>query len=320
MKRIRSQSALMLSILFLASARADKTPSSPPLSTEQDSPQAMARELGIKLPRRPWHLVNLWWTFDKPTTNFKRLDVDVTIDRDIPETYNLYIAPVGLGKLNGISFYGGIQSNINGWNSKQSRRRVHPGRGAIFSRWSSEEKKPIGLDHVRMQPGGLCESAGYEGEFCSVRRPYKWAAGQYTWSIVKAETIEHRGVPHTWFACEVTDKATGKVTRIGSLLFEGKTFTFWNRNSAFVEVYATSRIPASGIPVCHVTFAMPRINGELPGLKKAAVAYPRKSGPAAPPCARTFEDGSSIRVEVGAIQKDSEMDPGRELKLRLPEP
>ena len=59
--------------------------------------------------------------------------MDVTIDRDIPESYNLYISPVGIAKINGLQFYGGLQTNVNGWASKKSRTRVHPGRGAVFS-------------------------------------------------------------------------------------------------------------------------------------------------------------------------------------------
>ena len=45
--------------------------------------------------------------------------MDVTIDRDIPESYNLYISPVGIAKINGLQFYGGLQTNVNGWASKK---------------------------------------------------------------------------------------------------------------------------------------------------------------------------------------------------------
>ena len=129
-----------------------------PLSHQQPSAQEMAAKLGIGLPRLPWHLTDIWWRFENPTANFESLEVDVTIDRDIPESYNLYISPVGIAKINGLQFYGGLQTNVNGWSSKKSRTRVHPGRGAIFSRWSHDLKQPIGLSHVRTVKGGLCES------------------------------------------------------------------------------------------------------------------------------------------------------------------
>src|ERR1041384_1323240 len=118
-------------------------------SCVQPSPQEMAKAVGVTLPKLPWHVVNIWWDFAKPTEHFESLAVDVSIDRDVPATYNLYISPCGLGKMNGQQFYGGLQSNINGWANATNHTRVHPGKGAIFSRWSSDKKTPIGLEHVR---------------------------------------------------------------------------------------------------------------------------------------------------------------------------
>ena len=268
------------------------------LSPEQPSPQEMAKALGIKLPRSPWHLADIWWTFDRVTNGFESLSVDVTIDRNIPDTYNLYIAPVGIAKINGLQFYGGLQSNINGWASKKSRTRVHPGKGAIFSRWSHDLKQPIGLNHVRTVVGGLCESAGYEGQFCSIRRPYEWTAGTYTYSIIKGDLESIEGEPHTWFHCTVRSHKDGANTYMGSLRFEGDQFTFWDRSAAFVEVYSTSKIPRSGIPKVKVTFGYPRINGVERKLKSAhAYSNAQKS----PQCASVSVSGRSVVVDVGAM-------------------
>ncbi|MBT5691527.1 MAG: hypothetical protein HOI65_10490, partial [Opitutae bacterium] len=229
---------------------------------------------------------------------FESLSVDVTIDRNIPDTYNLYIAPVGIAKINGLQFYGGLQSNINGWASKKSRTRVHPGKGAIFSRWSHDLKQPIGLNHVRTVVGGLCESAGYEGQFCSIRRPYEWTAGTYTYSIIKGDLESIEGEPHTWFHCTVRSHKDGANTYMGSLRFEGDQFTFWDRSAAFVEVYSTSKIPRSGIPKVKVTFGYPRINGVERKLKSAhAYSNAQKS----PQCASVSVSGRSVVVDVGAM-------------------
>lgn len=279
-------------LLVLAQIQAEN------LSPVQDTPQEMAKTLGIKLPRSPWHLADIWWRFEKPTPDFESLEVDVTIDRDIPDTYNLYVSPVGIAKMNGLQFYGGLQTNVNGWASKESRTRVHPGRGAIFSRWSHDLKQPIGLAHVRTARGGLCESAGYEGQFCSVRRTYPWTVGSYTYSILKGDLEFLESQPHTWFHCLVRSHATGTTTYVGSLRFEGAEFTFWDRNAAFVEVYATSKIPRSGIPKVHVTFGYPRINGSAPSLKSAYAYY---NSDKSPQCAKTRVEGRSIVVEVGPM-------------------
>ena len=285
------------------------------LSPEQPSPKEMAKKLGIQLPRSPWHLVDIWWNFDKPTPDFKSLEVDVTIDRDIPDTYNLYVAPVGIAKINGLQFYGGLQTNVNGWASKKSRIRVHPGKGAIFSRWSHDLKQPIGLNHVRTVAGGLCESAGYEGQFCSIRRPYEWTAGTYTYSIIKGELEIIKGKPHTWFRCMVRSHKDGASTYMGSLRFEGAKFTFWERNAAFVEIYATSKIPRSGIPKVKVTFGYPRVNGVEPGLKSVYAYYnPQRS----PQCAKTNGVARSIVVEVGSMFVRKGRGIRQSLKLEAP--
>lgn len=276
------------------------TSSGEELSPKQPSPKEMADAVGVELPRSPWHLADIWWVFAKPTEKFESLAMDVTIDRDIPDSYNLYVAPVGIAEINGLRFYGGLQSNINGWVSKESRERVHPGKGGIFSRWSSDQKTPIGLGHVRMQKDGLCESAGYEGEFCSVRRPYAWSKGTYTYSIVKGEQETIEGKVHTWFDCKIRSHQTKETTEIGSLRFEGSEFSFWARHAAFVEVYSTSKIRQSRIPKVVVTFGYPRLNGERPALVKCSANYNVKGSPQ---CAKASADKSSVVIEVGPIFK-----------------
>jgi hypothetical protein len=285
----------------------------------QQTPKEMADALGVKLPKSPWHVANIWWKFEKPVEHFTSLEMDVSIDRDVPETYNLYVSPCGNSQINGMQFYGGLQSNINGWPDKESRKRVHPGRGAIFSRWSSDKKTPIGLDHVRTAGDDcLVESAGYEGEFASVRRPVAWKKGTYTWSITKGDTIERKEKPATWFVCRVKDHETGKTVEVGSLLFEGNDFTMSGWHSAFVEVYSTAKIPNSNIPKVNVAFGWPRVNGEKVKLKKAFANHPdpAKGVPGAPDCATTRADGDKCVVEVGPIFRRDEKKRRHDLDIK----
>ncbi|EEF57481.1 hypothetical protein [Pedosphaera parvula] len=268
------------------------------LSVVQEAPEQMAGKLGVKLPSLPWHVADVWWKFEKPIEHFESLSMEVTIDRDVPTNFNLYISPVGIAKINGMDFYGGFQTGINGWVSRTNQERVFVGKGAIFSRWSHDKKKPIGLDFVRMPADGLCESAGYEGEFCSVRRPVAWTKGSYTYSVVKGDTEVIKGEAQTWFHCLVRSHATEEVTWIGSLRFEGTDFQFWNQHAAFVEVYSTKILPHPGIPKVNVTFGYPRLNGTKPKLVKASANYNVKSSPA---CARAKGAGDCVVVEVGEI-------------------
>ena len=268
------------------------------VATEVTSAESKADSL----PPLPWHLADVWWTFEETTPNFESLEVGITIDRDVPDTVNLYIAPCGIAKINGLDFYGGLQSNINGWANATNQTRVHPGKGAIFSRWSSDKKTPVGLDNVRVAGTNcLVESAGYEGEFASVRRPFLWTKGSYIYQIIKNQTEVVDGKTNTWFTCRVKD-AVGQTHEIGSLRFEGSDFTFWARHAAFVEVYSTAKIPHSEIPEVKVTFGYPRINGQFPKLKSASVVHPgpgERSG--SPDCARAVVEGSSVVVTVGPI-------------------
>ena len=285
------------------------------LSTEQLSPEEMAKAAGVTLPRLPWHLADIWWDFEGPIENFDSFSMEISIDRDVPSTCNLYIAPVGVAEINGLMFYGGIQSNINGWDSKESRTRVHPGPGGIFSRWSKDKKTPIGLGHVRLAKDGLCESAGYEGEFCSVRRPFAWKKGTYTYSIVRTDYDSSATPPGTWFQASVFEHSTGRIFYIGSIRFEGENFSWWRRHAAFVEVYSTEKIRRSPIPKVKVTFGYPRYNGVEPKCLKATVHYNVTGPVASPSCAKAVAKGKAIEVEVGAIFKRDPSETIETLKL-----
>jgi len=272
-----------------------------------------------KLPPQPWHLADIWWSFAETTPHFESLEVDVTIDREVPDTLNLYIAPCGIAQINGLDFYGGLQSNINGWANPTNQTRVHPGKGAIFSRWSRDKKTPVGLENVRVAgPDCLVESAGYEGEFASVRRPFAWTKGSYTYQIIKGLTEVTDGRTNTWFNCRVRD-ASGAVHEVGSLRFEGDDFTFWARHAAFVETYSTAKISRSEVPEVKVTFGYPRVNGEPPKLKSASVNHPgpgERSG--SPDYARTTAEGSNVTVTLGERFTRDAKDRKHALDLKQP--
>jgi len=274
---------------------------------------------GEKLPPQPWHLADIWWTFENATPNFENLEVEVTVDRDVPASCNLYVSPCGIAKINNLDFYGGLQSNINGWANATNQTRVHPGKGAIFSRWSNDKKTPVGLENVRGAGSDcLVESAGYEGEFASVRRPFAWTKGTYTYKISKSQTEIANGQTNTWFTCRVKDSA-GQVHEIGSLRFEGADFTFWARHAAFVEVYSTEKIPQSDIPEVKVTFGYPRLNGQCPQLKSARVVHPATGEQsAAPDAATAVADGANVVVTLGPIFERATKDRKHALDLKLP--
>jgi len=279
----------------------------------QDAEVKQVDSKGIRL---PWHTTDLYWEGADSVEDVQSIGVTFTVDRDIPDTVNLYIAPMGGQYLNKIMFYGGIQSNVNGWPSPTERRRMHPGPGAIFSRWGGA---PVSIDAAQPVEGGLCESAGYEGEFVSVRKPIQWKAGTYTWELRREDTEQIKGVPHTWFACFLKDHDRQKEYRVGALRFEGERFSFNGRSTSFVEIYATSKIPRSGVPEVKVTFQPPRVNGKALTPRSVSVYHPRKGdqGSPSPIIGRAEITDQGVVVELHNEVLEGEAAPPSRYKLQL---
>lgn len=267
--------------------------------------------------RLPWHTTDLYWNAGKSVPNVETIGVTFTIDHDVPDTVNLYVAPMGGQYLNKIMFYGGIQSNVNGWPSPTEKRRVHPGPGAIFSRWGGD---PVSIDAAQPVENGLCESAGYEGEFVSVRKPLRWKAGTYTWQLRKEKMVQIKGQPHTWFACYLIDHTRDKEHRVGALRFEGETFSFNGRSTSFVEIYATSKIPRSEVPKISVNFQPPIVNGTSLTSRSVSVYHPRAGdrGSPSPAIGRAEVSDSGITVELHNEVLAGDAAPPSRYRLSIP--
>lgn len=130
----------------------------------------------------PWHYVDYWWHFEKPVV-FQSYSVDIEISGEVDPNQKLYIAPIGIGHLNGKGFYGGIQTQTDGFTPETGKQRQYIGKGAIFSRWDERD-----FAAIRRSQGGLWESGGYEGPFISVRNHYPWTQGRHTYSVRRLET------------------------------------------------------------------------------------------------------------------------------------
>ena len=218
-------------------------------------------------PAPPWHLVDLWWDIGRDMP-FESYSVDVEISDDVPSTTNLYIAPVGAGTLNSIRFYGGIQTQTDGHTKRdQHLRKIGP--GLIFSMWGQR-----GLDAIRPSQGGFCQSSGHEGDFVSVRRPYEWKKGKYTYKIVKMDREEVDGRPATWVGAFVYAHGRDENVFVGALRFKGENLVLGRMVASFVEIYGP-RIPLSEIPKLTVTFGNLTVNGKPVKVARADAIYPK---------------------------------------------
>ena len=317
----------MKSTVLFCAALAAFTPflSAAETPAASETPVAVA-EKSAALPKLPWHMVNLWWKAPA-VDDFTQFSIDVDISQDVPaEAYNLYISTI-YGHINGEYYYGGIQTNVNGWDAMVpgDKKRLHGGHGFIFSRWS--EKPTLSLDDVRATPGGFVEAAGYEGHFVSGRRPYAWKAGKYTFTLRKLDTQIVDGKPFTWVGGFVLEHATGKEVFISALRFAGDTLKHDGMNSAFMEFYATEKLwkppVLAALPPLVVKYSNLRFNGAPADMDKISARFIRKdekrgdglSSPISPNLlhVKASDDGREITCTlVNRPFADSE-EPGRTL-------
>ena len=238
-------------------------------------------------PPPPWHLVDLWWDLgqDRP---FESYSIDVDISDDVPSSVNLYIAPIGLGHLSKTPFYGGIQTQVDGY-TKQDQQLRKIGPGFIFSMWGQRS-----LDAIRPSVGGFCQSSGHEGDFVSVRRPYEWKKGKFTYKVVRMDKEEVDGKPATWVGVFVYPHEKQENVFVGALRFGGESLVLDRKVASFVEVYG-GRIPVSEIPKATVTFGNLKVNGKPVKVTTAEAIYPQK----VPDYAEAVAKDGTVVVRVG---------------------
>jgi hypothetical protein len=230
--------------------------------------------------------VDLWWDIgqDQP---FESYSIDVTVSEDVPSTKNLYIAPIGIAHFGKTAFYGGIQTQAGGYTKRdQHLRKIGP--GFIFSMWGERS-----LDAIRPSIGGFCESSGYEGDFVSVRRPYEWKKGRFTYRVVRMDKEEIDGKPFTWVGVFVCPHEKEENVFVGALRFPGENLVLSRKVASFVEVYGR-RIPVTEIPKVTVTFGNLVINGK-PVKASATAIYPKK----VPDYAEAVAKDGAVVVNVG---------------------
>ena len=264
----------------------------------------------------PWHLVNVHLYATNEPNDIQSYCTTFSITGNVPDDINVYISPFNQ-RINRIRFYGGIQTRIDGYSDRDQARTsfVSRNRGAIFSRW--EERNP---DAIRQAPGGLFRSAGYEGDFISVRNDFRWKNGSYRLCLVKSDVVEGAPLPanytaddvayswgryvHTWVRMEATDLSTDETTIIGALAFPGRTLSLRAINTIFVEIYGHGgTISIGDVPVFTVSFSNFRVDGEnLRFNRIVEITNPFAVHTAAPVVAHTrYLDDDVIQIQIGRL-------------------
>ena len=248
----------------------------PALAAEDNAPQPP-----------PWHLIDIWWGIGQDTA-FESYSIDATISDDVPPTVNLYVAPIGIAQLSGTDFYGGIQTQADGYTKRdQQLRKIGP--GFLMSMWGERS-----LDAIRPAAGGLCQSSGHEGDFVSVRRPYEWKKGKYTYRVVRMDREVIEGRPCTWVGAFVYSHETDENIFVGALRFPGENLVLAGKLASFVEIYGRP-IPVEQIPKVTVTLGNLRVNGTPVEKPSATAVYPNR----VPDYAEAVAQDGQLVVKVG---------------------
>ncbi len=233
----------------------------------------------------PWHLVDVYWRLDPnvQSQTFQDLSMDVTIEGDPKASPPLYIAPLGLFWLGEAKAYAGLQT----WLKHDSAGNRGP--GIIFSRFGERR-----TDKLKVAPGGVYESAGYEGDFISVRHGMPWAAGQYT---AKLQSEPNPTAPdgERWVSFQVCLKIENACGKAGDLAFPNPKAALRDRMYSFVEIYDKLTDESQITPIT-VTFGPPKINGKIVPVMKATAIY-RLDVPLRVRSFRTSDGG--VKVIVG---------------------
>ena len=186
-----------------------------------------------------------FWLDDK----VDEIEVGVRIHNNIAyrESHGLFLMVCGALYINNVPAYFGIQTDVG------DPLRGGVGKGAIFSRWETRD-----LDDTRTSVEGWTESAGYEGNFVSVRSKYEWKDGFYVLRVSGAE-IDTEG---RWFEYWIKD-SKGVDTYIGSIRFPLSDGEAKIDRSCYstIEVYGSRPLRPKDIPYWRVSVHIPKGDG-----------------------------------------------------------
>ena len=261
--------------------------------------------------RTPWHMADVWVDLDHAPEDFETFCITFRIEGETADDVNFYFAPFN-GAINQLTFYGGIQTHIDG--RRPDGSQVRRDKGAIFSRWRERD-----TDAIMAAPGGLYQSLGNEGEFISVRNDFAWGQGRYRMCLLKSDLVEGDPLPenydaddiamswgryeHTWVRMEATDLSSNNTTFVGALAVPGKTLALRRRNALFVEIYARPNpFPAEHVPDLKIAVENFQLDGEALSYRTVTSYSNTIPGNGAEPNMTRIlyeEDDRELNIELG---------------------
>jgi len=241
----------------------------------------------------PWHLVDLYYDL-KEESNFKSISIDVDISDSVPDNTSLYIAPFGIGSINNHYFYGGIQTQADGFLQKPYHQNSEIiskiGRGIIFSRWDQRS-----TDAIQLAPNGYAASNDDEGDFISVRNKFHWGRGKYRLTLFATDKqVIVNDTICTFVGMKIYSFSNKTTQLAGYLAFPGKVLKLDKSLAIFVELYG-DKSSIYDVPKCKIQLSNFILNQERIGPKNIIAVYDRKY----PQYANTINKDEIISIEIG---------------------
>ena len=93
---------------------------------------------------------------------------------------------------------------------------------------------PWSQEAIRPSEGGFYQSSSHEGDFVSVRRPFEWKKGKYTYRLTRMDQQMIDSKPYTWvgaffvYSHEKDEKLARRASRFKGekLVLDGKVANF----------------------------------------------------------------------------------------------
>lgn len=178
-------------------------------------------------------------SWDFGTSNFRSVVINIEIYDEPDNNDGLYFQ-MYQGRLNGVGFYFGIQTDV------YKPGVGSTGKGLILSRWETRD-----LSNVRTVEGGWSQSAGYEGNFVGIRKHYEWTTHSYQLKVAYIETDD----TGDWYGVWMSDLDNGAEDFLGSIRFpkvEPSKAGIKNGGITWTELYY-KKIQETPIPNWHVS-------------------------------------------------------------------
>ena len=238
----------------------------------------------------PWHLIDYYHRFPD-TGTFRAIEIDLTLKGQVPKETYLYVSPLW-GRFGNKGFYFGFLSDMY-----DPKAKTNIGRGIIFSRWglgSHEDARPTRDAQSFI---GKKATSG-EGDFVSIRKPFHWTEGRYTF-LMRARHPD-RSSTGTWVDLLILEHASGKWIDAGGLRFRKQELRLRNQLASFVEIFAkrgrSRRHFPKSLPNLTVSLSPPLVNGTYEPISNRV-----RFGKKVPRLVEVEDDGLDFHIKLGGL-------------------